>query len=264
MDDNLPSPLLSGLIEIAQRAGQAIMSIYAKGAKPRLKDDATPVTEADITAENIILTGLTELAPGIPIVSEESVAAGFIPLLKDQFFLVDPLDGTREFLSHNGEFTVNIALVEHALPAAGVVFAPALPRLFWAERGLGAFEARLAPDGEIANAAARRLAASPVPSHDLRIVASRSHRDAQTEDWIRNCRTSRLVFAGSSLKFCVIAAGEADVYPRFGRTMEWDTAAGHAVLLAAGGKVLTQEEKPLTYGKVDGGFSNPAFIASGA
>jgi 3'(2'), 5'-bisphosphate nucleotidase len=239
------------------------MSIYAKGAKARLKDDATPVTEADITAENIILAGLAELAPGVPVVSEESVAAGYVPALKDRFFLVDPLDGTREFLSRNGEFTVNIALIEKGLPAIGVVFAPALPRLFWAERRIGAFEAAADHEGRgIPNA--RRLVAAAVPARNLRVVASRSHRDSLTEDWIKNCDTGQLVFAGSSLKFCVIAAGEADVYPRFGRTMEWDTAAGHAILLAAGGKVLTESQRPLTYGKVEGGFANPAFIASGA
>ena len=238
------------------------MSIYASGAKARLKDDATPVTEADIVAENIILAGLGKLAPGVPVVSEESVAAGYVPALEDRFFLVDPLDGTREFLSRNGEFTVNIALIEKTTPILGVVFAPALPRLFWAERGIGAFEAAGMPaNGEISHA--RRLAAVAVPACNLRVVASRSHRDSLTEDWIKNCDTGQLVFAGSSLKFCVIAAGEADVYPRFGRTMEWDTAAGHAVLLAAGGKVLTEGDTPLTYGKVEGGFANPAFIASG-
>ena len=263
MENKLPSPLLPGLLEIAQSAGEAIMSIYASGAKARLKDDATPVTEADITAENVILAGLAKLAPGVPVVSEESVAAGYVPALKDRFFLVDPLDGTREFLSRNGEFTVNIALIERTMPALGVVFAPALPRLFWAERGIGAFEAAAtSTSGGIPDA--RRLMAVTVPARNLRVVASRSHRDSLTENWIRNCDTGRLVFAGSSLKFCVIAAGEADVYPRFGRTMEWDTAAGHAVLLAAGGKVLTEGETPLTYGKVEAGFANPAFIASGA
>jgi len=259
----LHSPLLPGLLQIARRAGEAVMSIYATDAKVRLKDDATPVTEADIVAEDIILAGLEKLAPGVPVVSEESVAAGHVPALQDEFFLVDPLDGTREFLNRNGEFTVNIALIVKTMPALGVVFAPALPRLFWAEGGSGAFEAAPTsasggiPDG-------RRLAACAVPARNLRVVASRSHRDSLTENWIRNCDTGRLVFAGSSLKFCVIAAGEADVYPRFGRTMEWDTAAGHAVLLAAGGKVLIEGKTPLTYGKVEVGFANPAFIASGA
>jgi 3'(2'), 5'-bisphosphate nucleotidase len=262
MENKLPSTLLSGLLQIAQRAGEAIMSIYATDAKARLKDDATPVTEADIMAENIILAGLGKLAPGVPVVSEESVAAGYVPALQDRFFLVDPLDGTREFLSRNGEFTVNIALIDKTMPVLGVVFAPALPRLFWAERDIGAFEtAATSPPGGVLDA--RRLAAAPVPARKLRVVASRSHRDPLTEDWIRNCDAGRLVFAGSSLKFCVIAAGEADVYPRFGRTMEWDTAAGHAVLLAAGGKVLTEGETPLTYGKLEDGFANPSFIASG-
>jgi 3'(2'), 5'-bisphosphate nucleotidase len=263
MQNKLPSPLLPGLLEIAQRAGEAIMSVYATDAKTRLKDDATPVTEADLMAENIILAGLEKLAPGIPVISEESAAAGYVPALQDRFFLVDPLDGTREFLSRNGEFTVNIALIDGTMPAIGVVFAPALPRFFWAERGIGAFEAA-ANSTSMGVPDSRRLAAAAVPASNLRVVASRSHRDSLTEDWIRNCNTGRLVLAGSSLKFCVIAAGEADVYPRFGRTMEWDTAAGHAVLLAAGGKVLIEDETPLTYGKVESGFANPAFIASGA
>jgi 3'(2'), 5'-bisphosphate nucleotidase len=179
------------------------------------------------------------------------------------FFLVDPLDGTREFLSRNGEFTVNIAFVEKAAPVSGIVLAPALPRLFWAEADRGAYEAALSPDLHISDPNFRRLSAAPLPSRGLRVVASRSHLDPMTKQWLRSRDVGELVPAGSSLKFCLVAAGEADIYPRFGRTMEWDTAAGHAILAAAGGKVLSPDGKPLAYGKSSEGFANSSFIASG-
>jgi 3'(2'), 5'-bisphosphate nucleotidase len=263
MQDNLPSPLLSGLLDLAIEAGKAVMAVYLRETQTRWKDDATPVTAADLTAENIILAGLAKLAPATPAISEESAAAGFVPPLGHRFFLVDPLDGTKEFLAGNGEFTVNIALVENFTPLCGIVFAPALPRLFWAESGKGAFEAAVSSAGKLVNPCDRRLNASPLPSSGLRVVASRSHRDRLTEEWLKSRDIGKLVCAGSSLKFCLIAAGEADIYPRFGRTMEWDTAAGHAILSAAGGKVLTDGDKPLVYGKVAERFANPSFIASG-
>jgi 3'(2'), 5'-bisphosphate nucleotidase len=258
---SLPSPLMAGLLDLAVKAGKAIMAIYGGAAQMRLKDDATPVTKADLAAESIILSGLARLAPGIPIISEES-ALPRTQLPGSKFFLVDPLDGTREFLSRNGEFTVNIALIENALAVAGVVLAPALPRLFWAEADRGAYEAALSPDLQMQDSF-RRLRAAPLPSRRLRVVASRSHLDPLTEEWLRSRDVSELVSAGSSLKFCLVASGEADIYPRFGRTMEWDTAAGHAILAAAGGKVLCPEGKPLAYGKSKEGFANSAFIASG-
>lgn len=263
MQNDLPSPLVGGLLDLAIEAGKAVMTVYGRGAQARWKEDATPVTEADLTAENIILTGLAKLDPETAVISEESAARGLLPPPGDRFFLVDPLDGTKEFLSRNGEFTVNIALIESSFPTCAIVFAPALPRLFWAENGKGAFEAALASGGLLANPAHRRLRAAPLPSNRLRVVASRSHRDAMTDEWLKSHDIAKLVCAGSSLKFCLIAAGEADIYPRFGRTMEWDTAAGHAILSAAGGKVLTGDNKPLTYGKVAERFANPSFVASG-
>lgn len=263
MQDHLPSPFMTGLLELALEAGSAIMTVYAGESHPRWKEDSTPVTEADLIAENIILAGLAKLSPQTPVISEESAAIGVLPPLRDRFFLVDPLDGTKEFLSRNGEFTVNIALIDKTFPIMGIVFAPALPRLFWAESGKGAFEAPVTSGGRLGRPAHRPLSASPLPSHGLRVVASRSHRDALTEEWLRSRDVASLVCAGSSLKFCLIASGEADVYPRFGRTMEWDTAAGHAILSAAGGKVLAGDGKPLTYGKSAGRFANPFFIASG-
>jgi 3'(2'), 5'-bisphosphate nucleotidase len=264
MQNAIPSPLAGGLLTLAVEAGRAIMAAYASGgAEIRCKSDSTPVTAADLAAEEIILAGLRTLAPQVPVLSEESAATRFSGPLGNRFFLVDPLDGTREFLARNGEFTVNIALIENALPVCGVVFAPALPRLFWAETSKGAFEASLTAEGAVADAVRQRLRAPSLPTARLRAIASRTHRDALTDEWLKSHDIAELVCAGSSLKFCLIAAGEADVYPRFGRTMEWDTAAGHAILAAAGGKVLTGDSTPLTYGKAASGFANPAFIASG-
>jgi 3'(2'), 5'-bisphosphate nucleotidase len=256
-----PSLLMTSLLNLAVEAGKAIMAVYSGEAETRWKDDATPVTAADLAAEKVILSGLKHLAPDISAISEESASLDGSASRLGKFFLVDPLDGTKEFLSRNGEFTVNIALVENSLAVAGVIFAPAKARLFWGEPGLGAFESDLAADFTIAQPAFRRLSVRPVPRQCLRVVASRSHRDAETDEWLKSRDVGELLCAGSSLKFCLLAAGEADIYPRFGRTMEWDTAAGHAILSAAGGKVLTLDRAPLTYGKP--GFANPSFIASG-
>ena len=258
-------PLLSGLIALAREAGQVILRFYDGGAEVALKADATPVTAADVAAEEVILAGLRRLAPEIPVIAEEAVARGAVPRAARRFFLVDPLDGTKEFISRNGEFTVNIALIEAARPVAGVVYAPAIGRLFWGEQGRGAAEARIALLGAIGAAPpeVRRIAAAPArPGAPIRVVASRSHRDSETDRFLASLGKCEVVSAGSSLKFCLVASGEAEVYPRFGRTMEWDTAAGHAVLAAAGGSVKTAAGGPLLYGKEAEGFANPAFIAS--
>jgi len=258
-------PLLSGLIALAREAGQVILGFYDGGAEVALKADATPVTAADVAAEEVILAGLRRLAPEIPVIAEEAVARGAVPRAARRFFLVDPLDGTKEFISRNGEFTVNIALIEAAQPVAGVVYAPAIGRLFWGEQGRGAAEARIALLEAIGAAPpeVRRIAAAPArPGAPIRVVASRSHRDSETDRFLASLGTCEVVSAGSSLKFCLVASGEAEVYPRFGRTMEWDTAAGHAVLAAAGGSVKTAAGGPLLYGKEAEGFANPAFIAS--
>jgi 3'(2'), 5'-bisphosphate nucleotidase len=257
-----PSPFMRQLIDLAHEAGRAVMAIYQQDFGHRLKDDATPVTDADLAAEAVILAGLARIAPDIPVISEEAAAAGAESHTGEKFFLVDPLDGTREFLSRNGEFTINIALIARAEPVAGVVYAPALSRMFWGERGSGAGEGAVAPDRDM-EAAWRPIRVRARPQTGLKVVASRSHRDARTNDWLATIDVGELVSAGSSLKFCLLAAGEADLYPRFGRTMEWDTAAGHAVLAAAGGRVATEDGSALTYGKRARGFDNPAFIASG-
>lgn len=214
------------------------------------------MTAADEEAEEYILQHLGKVAPGVPVVAEESAAAGKLPDIgSGTFFLVDPLDGTREFIGRNGEFTVNIALVEAGMPVAGVVFAPAIGRLFCGWQG-GAFEttAQIGAERPLRTRA-------PAPSA-LKAVASRSHRDPDTDRFLQRHRVTDVVSAGSSLKFCVLAAGEADLYPRMAPTMEWDTAAGHAVLLAAGGRVtLDDETTPLSYGKATQGFRNPNFVA---
>lgn len=255
----LPSPFMQSLIDLAVMAGAEIMAIYATDFSAKAKGDLTPVTEADEAAEKIILSGLAKIGGSVPVISEEAASAGKIPEVADKFFLVDPLDGTKEFISKNGEFTVNIALVEHGVPAAGVVYAPALKRIFWGERGHGAAQGVI--DGDAASAW-QPLGVRALPSDGAVVVASRSHRDQATEDYLKKVKVKSLCSAGSSLKFCLVAAAEADLYPRFGRTMEWDTAAGHAVLLAAGGKVVTVDGPDLTYGKRARGYDNPGFIAS--
>ena len=254
-----PSPFMQSLIDLSVLAGQEIMAIYATDFSAKEKGDLTPVTEADEAAEKIILAGLAKIDASVPIISEEAASAGRIPEVAARFFLVDPLDGTKEFISRNGEFTVNIALVENGVPVAGVVYAPALKRIFCGERAAGAAQ------GTIANDTAgnwQALGVRAVPSDGATVVASRSHRDQATDDYLKTVKVKSLASAGSSLKFCLIAAAEADLYPRFGRTMEWDTAAGHAVLLAAGGKVMTVDGPVLSYGKRARGYDNPGFIAS--
>jgi 3'(2'), 5'-bisphosphate nucleotidase len=246
--------LLEPIMRIARAAGEAIMEIYRTDFGFRGKADASPVTEADVRAEKLILDALRGLTPNVPIVAEEAVAAGHVPAVGSRFWLVDPLDGTKEFISRNGEFTVNIALVEAGVPTLGVVLAPALGRLYAGALTVGAFTED--------EAGRRTIHCRPVPAEGLTVVASRSHSDAASLDAFLNGRkVASLANAGSSLKLCLVAAGEADLYPRLGRTMEWDIAAGHAVLLAAGGSVADLRDAPLRYGKP--GFDNPHFVASG-
>ena len=249
-----PQALLDALLPIARQAGAAIMDIYATDFAVRGKADASPVTEADERAEALILPALASLTPDIPIVAEEAAAAGRIPSVGERFWLVDPLDGTKEFINRNGEFTVNIALIENGSPVLGVVFAPALDRLFAGAAGLGAF---------VEDKGVRRdIVCRTEPAEGLTVVASRSHGDAEAlASFLAGRKVARQTNAGSSLKLCLVAAGEADVYPRLGRTMEWDIAAGDAVLRAAGGIVRTLDGPALRYGKAD--FANPHFAAWG-
>ena len=252
-----------GIIRLAFEAGQVIMDIYGATIEVATKADQSPVTQADQKAEDFILAGLKTLCPDIPVVAEESVAQGHVPEIGTKFFLVDPLDGTKEFISRNGEFTVNIALIENGLPVFGVVYAPAIDDMYFGRMGRGALHVKMTTTQSWPGiASATSITTRPLPPDGATVLASRSHCDAETEAFISKTKVAKLVSAGSSLKFCKVAAGEADIYPRFGRTMEWDTGAGHAVLLAAGGKVLTTDGQPLSYGKRSRGFDNPAFIAS--
>lgn len=245
-------------------AGAEIMRIYGTDFQVSNKSDASPVTEADQRAEAIILQGLKALAPEIPVVAEEEASAGRIPHTQSLFFLVDPLDGTKEFVSKNGEFTVNIALIEDGVPVLGAVYAPALGTLYWGAKDEGAYMAEVI-DGQTVNT--RRIKVRIPGPAGLLAVGSRSHGGAETQSYLEAYKISDFVAAGSSLKFCLIAVGEADIYPRMGRTMEWDTAAGDAVLRAAGGRVETMDHQTLRYGKRDipneADFANPHFVAFG-
>lgn len=247
--------LLTALTDIARSAGAEIMRIYKQDFDVTSKPDASPVTEADTAAEKIILDGLAQLSPAIPVLAEESAAAGDTPDLSGGiFWLVDPLDGTREFIHKRGEFTVNIALIEQGRPTMGVIFVPAKDILYFAE-GPGRVWRQQA--GE----AAEPITVRAAPADGLTVVASRSHRTPETDDYIEKFKVAELISAGSSLKLCLLAEGKADLYPRFGRTMEWDIGAGQAILEAAGGRVETVDGAPLTYGK--DGHDNPYFIARG-
>ncbi|HSC18827.1 MAG TPA: 3'(2'),5'-bisphosphate nucleotidase CysQ [Rhizomicrobium sp.] len=259
-----PSPFATHLAEIAWEAGQIILRHYAGEVATRRKEDQSPVTAADEDAERFILQRLRRAWPDVPVIAEEEVSAGHIAEIGARFFLVDPLDGTKEFISRNGEFTVNIAEIENGRPVRGVVYAPAKDRLFLGEVPGGALELAGSPGSFPGLNAARRIAARAAASDGLVAVASRSHRDYNTEEYLKQFPVKDFISAGSSLKFCLVAAAEADIYPRLGRTMEWDTAAGHAVLSAAGGTVTTIDGRPFTYGKVEEKFANPFFVARGA
>jgi len=258
--------LTEELRRIALMAGAAIMDHYHSEFEVIHKEDKSPVTAADRDAEAIILEGLRKFIPDVPVVSEEAAAGGHIPEIGHRFFLVDPLDGTKEFINKNGEFTVNIALIEERIPVAGVVYAPAKDRMFFGYGAGHAFEQAVAPsaDGKAKAGAPKPIAARKPAEDGLVVIASRTHRDTKTDEYLSLYKVKEFLAAGSSLKFCLVAAGEADLYPRHGRTMEWDTAAGHAVLLAAGGNVTQLDGAPLLYGKIERGLDNPFFVARGA
>ena len=260
------SELAVHLTQIAFDAGKVTLRHYESGTETRVKDDSSPVTLADEEAEAVILAQLRDLFPKIPIVAEEAMAAGQRPVPGDRFFLVDPLDGTKEFIKHNGEFTVNIALIERGVPVCGVVLAPAQGRAFIGDIAAGvgtAYELSAPPGMPPDFAHAKPIRARRTPADGLVAVVSRSHRDPKTEEYLAQYKVTNMRDAGSSLKFCLVAAGEADLYPRIGRTMEWDTAAGHAVLAAAGGTVTQLDGSPFLYGKVAEDFANPYFVARG-
>lgn len=244
--------LLDDLAEAAREAGDAILEVVRRGFEIESKTDSSPVTEADRAAELIILAALARAAPGVPVIAEEEVAAGRIPSHGDSYFLVDPLDGTKEFCRGGDDYTVNIGLIEDGEPRLGVVFAPASGRLHggcvgdgaWVDEGSGRQAIHTRPRGE-----------------QLTAVASKSHLNQSTIDYLEAAvGTCGYIAIGSSLKFCIVAEGKADIYPRASPTSEWDTAAGHAILLAAGGLVDGPDGAPLRYGKP--AFLNRAFVAT--
>ncbi|MBC2884258.1 3'(2'),5'-bisphosphate nucleotidase CysQ [Ochrobactrum sp. CM-21-5] len=259
------SILLAPLREAALEAGRVIMKHYANGCAVYSKKDSSPVTEADHAAEAVILSALAAAAPDIPVVAEEEVAAGRLPAhLGRRFLLVDPLDGTREFLLRNGDFTVNIALIEDGAPVLGVVYAPARNLLYVGSRE-GALEVMTTADHATKH---QRIIAARIAPAERVAVCSRSHATPETDRFLKDNRIGDCISVGSSLKFCMIARGEADIYPRFGPTMEWDTAAGDAVLRAAGGMTARYDGKPMVYGQLREdrrvNFANPHFVAYGA
>jgi 3'(2'), 5'-bisphosphate nucleotidase len=252
--------VLDVLIAAALEAGAATLRYFRGELKVAQKKDNSPVTAADHAAEAIILERLAQHCGGIPIIAEEQVAAGRVPAIEDTFFLVDPLDGTREFVAGRPEYTVNIALVRSGTPRLGVVYAPATGALYAgdAERAL-AFRTR-GESGEGAAAQREPIRVRRTPALGLTVVASRSHPNPKLNSYLAAYRVADTVSIGSSLKFCLVASGQADLYPRLGTTMEWDTAAGHAVILAAGGLVVSADGTALRYGKPT--FTNPWFIAT--
>lgn len=258
------------LIEAALMAGTAIMDIYKQETAIIIKDDGSPVTQADHQAETIIISILSKAFPNIPIVAEEQMATGINPTLGDMIFLVDPLDGTKEFIAQTGEFTVNIALIEKGNPVAGVVYAPALGCLYC---GAASDTAMIYNIHEGIINQGMKISVRACENNIFTIVTSRSHPSPQINKIASIFDHTTYKTVGSSLKFCLIAAGEADLYLRFGQTMEWDTAAGDAILRAAGGQVLDLDGIPLSYNKPyytkpyytkNNNFSNPHFLAIGS
>lgn len=246
------------LIDTVLSAGEEIMDVYKTDFSVDQKGDASPVTEADRRGEEVIEARLVELAPDIPMVGEESASDGKVPdISKGRFWLVDPLDGTKEFIKRGGDFTVNIGLIEDRIPTAGIVYAPAIGRLFWGIVGIGAWTCEV-EDNQLVNK--RAIATRKTDPSAMTIVASKSHRSPELESYLSNFPIAENISIGSSLKFCLLATGEADLYPRLGPTCEWDTAAAHAVLRAAGGEVYDPSGAPLIYAKDTTTFLNPWFL----
>ncbi len=258
--------LADRLLPAVLAAGRLEVEYFKSGIAVLRKEDASPVTIADQEAEAIIHAALAIAAPGVPVVAEEAAAAGHIPVIGDTFFLVDPLDGTKSFISGNPDFTVNIALIEHGRPTFGVVYAPATGRMFAALGPNTAVEAVVPSDAVVTgfdDIAAQQIFTRQPDMENLAAVASRTHGASAAEAFLLRCNVKTRRNIGSSLKFCLVARGDADLYPRFGSIYEWDTAAGQAILQAAGGAVTLFDGSELAYGKVDKLFKNPDFIAWG-
>lgn len=258
--------LADALLPAVLRAGQAILQHRAAGLAVEYKADQSPVTGADRAAESILLAALAAVAPGVPVIAEEQMAAGVVTATADTFFLVDALDGTREYVSGGDDFTINVGLIEDGKPVFGLVYAPAMSWLFATLAAGRVVEAKLdAASGvrSFADFSAQPVIARVAGRNGLVAVVSKSHLDAATKKFLSHLTITEQRPAGSSLKFCLVARGEADVYPRFGPTCEWDTAAGHAVLSAAGGSVVCSDGAELAYGKASDRYFNPHFVAWG-
>ena len=249
------SALARQLIPLVREAGEIELKYYREGAEVIDKADGSPVTLADQEAEALIIKKLKEIAPDIPFVGEENVAAGNIPDISGgRFWLVDPLDGTKEFITGGGDFTVNIALMENFQPVMGIIYAPVSDELYFGANGKAYMVVKGAPEQEIS--------VREIPAEGLTVVASKRHGDPERlNEFLQGKKVAALFNRSSSLKFTALAAGQADLYPRLGPTSEWDTAAGDAILRAAGGTVTTLDGKQLAYGKADKRFLNPEFVA---
>ncbi len=249
--------MLQDVIAIARQAGTAIMSVYEQDIKVQHKQDNSPLTQADLAAHDIIESGLAALVPELPVLSEESAAIPYATRQQwDQYWLVDPLDGTREFIKRNGEFTVNIALIENHCPVLGVVYAPALNLLFYAEKGQGAYR-------QFGSKPVQAIQAREFQPYQVTVAGSRSHASEELLHFLDRMGPHMLISMGSSLKICLVAEGRADVYPRLGLTSEWDTAAAQCVLEEAGGKLMGLDGRPFRYNLKES-LLNPHFFAVGA
>jgi len=255
--------LAFAIMEAAQQAGRAIMDIYRSAPQVHFKADRSPVTDADQASEAILIAALSKLMTDVPVVAEERTASGYVPEFTRSFFLVDPLDGTKEFLKFNGEFAINVALVEDGRAVFGLIYAPDKAHCYVTLSPGAAYRCSLLPDPAVraSQAAFTPLSGQVNVSRPFKAIVSRSHLRPEAVSFLEKLGNPERAVLGSSLKFGVLARGDADVYPRFGPTSEWDTAAGQAILEAAGGCAVTLEGQPLRYGKRDAGFTNPAFIA---
>ena len=254
---------MQALCQMSLDAGQVIMRHYRNGVATETKSDQSPVTQADRDAEELLEKALAIIAPNIQIIGEEACASAVPENLDAVFFLLDPLDGTRDFIAKGKDFTVNIGLVCDGQAVAGVIYAPVHEKLYFSGED-AAYRVDIAPDGALDMSQAVRLTVPPFDAAGLRVIASAKHRAKETDALISQLHIKQTMGASSSYKFCLLAEGKADLYPRHGRTMEWDTAAGQAILQAAGGVVTTTDHKPLTYGKLNRGLDNPSFIAATA
>jgi 3'(2'), 5'-bisphosphate nucleotidase len=256
--------LLDGLTTLVSQAAAAILATCQRGLEARAKADRSPVTAADEAAESVLLAGLAKLLPGVPVVSEEAVARALPARLDGRFVLVDPLDGTRELIAGRDEFTINVAILDEGRPTLGIVAAPALGIVWRGADRYGAERMRLAPGAPVHAAAARvPIHTRRLPGTGLVAAVSRSHLDGETEAFLARLSVAERLACGSAIKFGRLAEGSADVYPRLSQTCEWDVAAGHAVLTAAGGAVTRPDGTPLSYGRIAERFRLPAFIAWG-